>query len=376
MNTELLTKIKTPVPFLDLAAQDGGLRDEVLLAFENITDSSHYVLGPYVESFERAFAEAVGTRHCIGVNSGTSALHLALIAAGVSDGDEVITVPMTFVATAWAIRYVNARPVFVDIDPETYTMDVDQIESRITPRTKAILPVHLYGQSADMTAIMEIADRHGLTVVEDAAQAHGAMFDGKPVGSFGQSACFSFYPGKNLGAYGEAGAVVTNNDAVAGRIRALRNHAQNQRYHHQELGFNYRMDAFQGAVLGIKLRRLGVWTKQRQRLADSYQMFLEDLPIVLPQQGDRRSHVWHVYVALHPERDQIREALQRQGIQTGLHYPVPLHLLEAFRELGYREGDFPVAERVGNECFSLPMFPNLSRGHLNDIAEALTAWFE
>ena len=375
MNPQLTSATRTPVPFMNLNLQDGDLHDEVMLALEDITRSSSYVLGPHVESFEADFAAATSTKHCIGVNSGTSALHLALIAAGVGEGDEVITVPMTFVATSWAIRYVGARPVFVDVDPLTYTIDVDQIESKITPRTKAILPVHLYGQPADMDALVEIAQRHGLALIEDAAQAHGAEYHDQAIGSFGQTACFSFYPGKNLGAFGEAGAIVTNDDEIAVRLRALRNHAQTQRYYHQELGFNYRMDAFQGAVLGIKLRQLKFWTQRRQQTAQGYQTFLENTPLVLPVEAAGRRHVWHQYVVLHRQRDEIRAALDERGIQTGLHYPVPLHLQPAFSDLGYRQGDFPVAERIGEQCFSLPIFPDLTREQMSDITSAVEEFF-
>lgn len=365
------TLLHTTIPFLDLHAQDAELHEEILSEIQAVMESSTYVLGPYVQSFEQAFATVVGVKHCVAVNSGTSALHLALIAAGVEAGDEVITVPMTFIATTWAIRYINARPVFVDIDPITYTMDPNQVESKITARTKAILPVHLYGQPADMQWLKEIADRHGIPIIEDAAQAHGATYRDQPVGSFGQSACFSFYPGKNLGAYGEAGAVVTNDDAIAERMRALRDHAQSKRYIHQETGYNYRMDAIQGAVLRVKLRLLDLWNRQRRSCALQYQSVLETLPLVLPTEAADRKHVWHQFVTLHPRRDEIRNELQEYGIQTGLHYPLPLHLQPAMADLGYRLGDFPVAERVGRECFSLPMYPKLSRLQIQQIGKAL-----
>jgi dTDP-4-amino-4,6-dideoxygalactose transaminase len=324
-----------------------------------------------VTAFEEAFAAAHGVGHCIGVNTGTSALHLALIAAGVGPGDEVITVPMTFVATSWAISYCGARPVFVDVDPATYTMDPDRVADRITPRTKAIMPVHLYGQPADLGPLREVADRHGIPLIEDAAQAHLAAYQGKPVGGFGLAAGFSFYPGKNLGACGEAGAVVTNDDALAARMRALRDHAQTQRYHHAEIGFNYRMDAIQGAVLGIKFKHLARWTERRRHLAARYLTALRDLPLDLPQVAAGRDPVWHLFVVLHPDRDRVRAALEDRGIQTGLHYPVPVHLQPAYRHLGHQPGDFPVAERVGRECLTLPLYPEMTEDQQDAVVAAL-----
>lgn len=371
MSNVLLDFKPSTIPFLDVKAQDEELRTEILSALTEVTESGSFVLGPHVEAFESAFANAMKAKHCIGVNSGTSALHLALICAGVGEGDEVITAPMTFAATAWAIRYVHAKPVFVDVDPVTYTIDVNQIEAKITSRTKAIIPVHLYGQPADLAALREIADRHGLALIEDAAQAHGATYYDKPVGTYGQTGCFSFYPGKNLGAYGEAGAVVTNDDGIAKRLRALRDHAQCERYHHQELGFNYRMDAFQGAVLSIKLRKLKDWTEQRRLIARNYQLLLEPSPIVIPADAPHRRHAWHLFVVLHPDRDRIRAALADRGIQTGLHYPIPLHLQKAFSDLGHRPGHFPVSEKIGNECLSLPAFPGITMKQQLAIAEAI-----
>jgi dTDP-4-amino-4,6-dideoxygalactose transaminase len=360
-----------PVPLLDLAAQYAMLRDEVLRELGDVADSSTYVLGPKVAAFERAFAGYVGAGHCVAVNSGTSALHLALLGAGVGPGDEVITVPMTFIATCWAISYVGATPVFVDVDPATYTMDVEQVERRITPRTRAILPVHLYGQPADLTPLVAIARRHGVPLIEDAAQAHGARYCGRPAGSVGLAGCFSFYPGKNLGAYGEGGAVVTDDDDIARRLRALRDHAQEQRYHHTEIGFNYRMDAFQGAVLSLKLQHLDDWTRSRRLLAARYVEFLDELPLALPVEAVGRDHVWHLFVVLHRERDRIRRELQSRGVQTGLHYPVPVHLQPAYKSLGHEPGRFPVAERVARECLTLPLFPEMTTSQQDRVIEAL-----
>jgi dTDP-4-amino-4,6-dideoxygalactose transaminase len=360
------------VPFLDLRAQYARIEVEVRQAILEVAESTTYVLGPRVAAFEEAFARLHGVRHCVGVNSGTSALHLALIAAGVGPGDEVITVPMTFIATTWAISYCGATPVFVDVDPVTYTMDPALVESRVTARTRAILPVHLYGQPADLAPLLEISRRRGIPLIEDAAQAHAAAYGGKPVGGFGLCGCFSFYPGKNLGACGEAGAVVTNDDAIAARLRALRDHAQSQRYHHEEIGFNYRMDALQGAVLGVKLRHLLTWTEARRRLAARYQALLEEAPLTLPTEAEGRRHARHLFVALTPERDAVRKGLEERGMQTGLHYPVPVHLQKAYSRLGHREGDFPVAERVGRECLSLPLFPEMTAEQQGAVVEALT----
>jgi dTDP-4-amino-4,6-dideoxygalactose transaminase len=359
------------LPVVDLRAQYAPLRDEISAALQEVADSMLYVLGPKVEQFEKEFAAYVGAKHCVCVNSGTSALHLALISADVGPGDEVITVPMTFVATSWAVSYVGAQPVFVDVDPVTYTMDVNQVEKQITRKTKALLPVHLYGQPCDLDPLREISERHGIPLIEDAAQSHGATYKGKSAGTFGQSGCFSFYPGKNLGAYGEGGAVVTNDDGVASRLRALRNHAQTQRYHHDEVGFNYRMDAFQGAVLSIKLRHLENWTEARRSLATRYKERLVDLPIQLPAEDPERRHVWHLFVILHPERDRIQKELRARNIDSSLHYPIPVHLQKAYRHLRYRTGDFPVSERIAEECLSLPLFSEMTLEQQDRVIDAL-----
>jgi len=364
--------LKISVPFVDLRVQFHRLREEILDALEEVAESTAFVLGPRVAEFEKAFAAFTGARHCIAVNSGTSALHLALIAAGVKAEDEVITVPMTFIATAWGVSYLGATPVFVDVDPSTYTMDVDQVKKHITPKTKAILPVHLYGQPADMEPLLEIGKEFGIPIIEDAAQAHGALYQGKQAGTLGLCGCFSFYPGKNLGAYGEGGAVVTDDDQIAQRLRSLRDHAQEERYQHAEIGFNYRMDAMQGAVLNIKLKHLPAWTEGRRFLAERYLKYLADLPLQLPAVGLDRSPVWHLFVVLHSERDRLRADLESRGIATGLHYPIPLHLQKAYAHLGYSRGDFPVAERIGRECLSLPLFPEMTIRQQDAVIEAMT----
>ena len=359
------------VPMADLKAQYQRLSAEILPELAEVAESTAYVLGPKVAAFEKAFAKYVGVKHCVGLNSGTSALHLALICAGVKPGDEVITVPMTFIATSWGVSYAGATPVYVDVDPVTCTMDAKQVEAKITSKTKAILPVHLYGQMADMGPLMALGRKHGIPVIEDAAQAHGATYNGQGVGTIGFAGCFSFYPGKNLGAYGEAGAVVTDDDQAAARMRALRDHAQEKRYHHNEIGFNYRMDAFQGAILNVKLRYLEEWTEARRALAARYNRLLAGLPIELPAEVAGRRHVWHLYVARHPERDRIRTELEARGVQTGLHYPIPLHLQKAYAHLGYREGQFPVSERIGRECMTLPLFPEMTEQQQDVVVAAL-----
>lgn len=364
------------VPLADLQTQYARLREEINRSLNEVAEGASFILGPKVQQFEEHFAAYAGVKHAIGVNSGTSALHLALICAGVGQDDEVITVPMTFIATSWGISYCGARPVYVDIDPITCTMDPQQVEKKITRKTKAILPVHLYGQMADMKPLLQISQKHGIPLIEDAAQSHGATYRGHRAGSMGICGCFSFYPGKNLGACGEAGAVVTNDAKIAARMRSLRDHAQAQRYHHDEIGFNYRMDGFQGAVLDIKLKHIEAWTEARRALAANYQERLADLSLNVPIEAEGRRHVWHLFVATHPERDRIRNELQARGVHTGLHYPIPLHLQKAYKHLGYREGDFPVSERVGRECLTLPLFAEMTAVQQDAVVEALKETLE
>jgi dTDP-4-amino-4,6-dideoxygalactose transaminase len=362
------------IPFLDLKAQYRTIKDEIDQAISAVLESGHFVLGEQVEAFERDFAAYCGVRYGIAVNSGTSALHLALLALGVGPGDEVITVPFTFVATVAAIHYTGARTVFIDIDPESFTLDPNQLEAAISHRTKAIIPVHLYGQPADMTAISEIARRHGVAVVEDACQAHGAELFDKRIGSFGDLACFSFYPGKNLGAYGEAGIVVTNQQDHARAIRMLRDWGQERKYHHVLKGYNYRMEAIQGAVLGVKLRHLEAWTDSRRRHARLYDALLSNSPVQPPKEMAHARHVYHVYAVRSQERDALQAFLQARGIQTGIHYPIPAHLQKAFTDLGYRKGDFPNSEAAAVEVLSLPLYPELSRQAIEQVAEAIRSF--
>jgi dTDP-4-amino-4,6-dideoxygalactose transaminase len=360
------------IPFLDLKAQYASIKDEIDDAALRVLASAHYVLGEEVAAFEKEFAAYCDTRHAIAVNTGTSALHLALLAAGIGPGDEVITVPFTFVASVSAICYTGARPVFVDIEPRTLTMDPTKLEAAITDCTKAIMPVHLYGQMADMAPIMEIAARHGIPVIEDACQAHGAEYRGRRAGSIGASGCFSFYPGKNLGACGEGGLVVTNDDATAATIRMLRDWGQEQRYHHTLKGFNYRMDGIQGAILRVKLGHLEKWTTARRTNARLYTSLLREVETVtLPMEGLDRRHVYHIYAVRSTDRDGLRQSLDAAGIATGLHYPIPVHLQKAHADLGHREGDFPVSEQAAREVLSLPLYPEMTSDQIAAVVEAI-----
>lgn len=360
------------IPFLDLKAQYAAIKPEIDRAVLDVLASGQYVLGDEVARLEQEFADYCETRHAIAVNTGTSALHLALLAAGIGSGDEVITVPLTFVATVSAICYTGARPVFVDVEPVTLTMDPSRIEAVITPRTKAIMPVHLYGQMAEMDAINAIAERHGLAVIEDACQAHGAEYKGRRAGSVGVSGCFSFYPGKNLGACGEGGMVVTSNDEHAKTMRMLRDWGQEQRYHHVLKGFNYRMDGIQGAILRVKLRHLEAWTRARREHAARYSSMFAGSTAVRPlvEQADRR-HVYHIYAVRCRDRAAVQRSLQADGIQFGLHYPIPAHLQKAHADLGHRVGDFPVSEAAAHEMLSLPMYPELSAKAIARVVSAV-----
>ncbi len=361
------------IPFVDLSRQGVEIRGEIDAAIQRTLDLGTFASNQAVASFEDDFARYCGTRHCVAVNSGTSALHLALIAGSVQAGDEVITTPFTFIATSWAVSYVGARPVFIDVDPRTGNLDVEQIARAIGPKTRAILPVHLYGQMADLEPIRELCHKHGLALIEDAAQAHGARYQGHRAGSYGDLGCFSFYPTKNLGAFGEAGAITTNDEKLAARLRQLRDHAQIEKYRHEEIGFNYRMDELQGAILGIKLRHLEGWNLTRSELAKTYTSKLANTAVTLPSESPGRKHVWHLFVVHSPQRDKLRDALSQAGISTGLHYPIPLHLQPAYKFLGYKPGDFPVAEKLANECLSLPLFPELKQTELDRVCDMIAA---
>jgi dTDP-4-amino-4,6-dideoxygalactose transaminase/acetyltransferase-like isoleucine patch superfamily enzyme len=362
------------VPFVDLALHNRLIEAETTAAIHEVVTKSEFILGPAVERFERAFADYIGTHFCVGLNNGTSALHLALAACGVGQGDEVITTPLSWISTSWAISYLGAKPVFVDIEPIAYNLDPALVERAITPRTKAILPVHLYGQACEVVVLGEVAQRYGLALVEDAAQAHGAAVGGRRVGAFGRTGCFSFYPGKNLGAFGESGAVVTDDEEVAARIRRLRDHAQRERHQHTEIGYNHRMEGIQAAVLEVKLKHLDRWNAARRRHAAGYAELLADVPgLHLPATaGQPDSHVWHLFVVLtDADRQAVRRELHERGVASGVHYPTLIPFQGAYAHLGQRPGDFPVAERVARRCLSLPMFAEMDNDQVERVAEAL-----
>lgn len=359
------------IPCFDLKAQYADLEDDIRTALDRVCRDAAFILGEEVAQFESEFAEYCEARYCVALNSGTSALHLALLAVGAGPGDEVITTPNTFVATAEAILYVGARPVFVDVDPATANLDPQRIERAMTPRTKAIVPVHLYGRPADLDPIVSLARERHVAVVEDACQAHGARYRGKRAGSLGHASAFSFYPTKNLGAYGEAGALVTNHDDVAQLARALRDHGQTSRYFYAHVGYNYRMDGFQGAVLRVKLRHLEGFTRKRQRLARLYRELLADAQVDLPQDDPRDECVYHLFVVYVNDRNNVRARLQSRGVQTAIHYPLPLHLQKAYASLGYEEGSFPHAERACQRVLAMPFFPELTEEQVCQAASAL-----
>ena len=359
------------IPFVDLKAQHAAIRDELNAAIAGVLDNCQFTLGPEVAAFEQEFANYSGAKEGIAVNSGTSALHLALLAAGVGPGDEVITVPFTFVATVSAIHYTGATPVFVDIDPQSFTMDVTQLETAITDRTKAIVPVHLYGQPVDMDPLLSIARKRGLVVIEDAAQAHGAEYKGRRAGSLGDMACFSFYPGKNLGACGEGGMVTTDDPDFTRTLRMLRDWGAEKKYDHRLKGYNYRMEGIQGAVLRVKLRRLESWTEGRRRAAAQYGRLFAGSGVRTPTEMPFARHVYHVYAIRSKQREAWQSALQAKGVATGIHYPTPVHLLPAFADLGYPAGSFPHSEQAAREVLSLPMFPELRDDQCETVCEAV-----
>jgi len=367
------------IPMLDLKAQYRSIKSEIDAAIAHVFETGQFVLGEEVAAFEREFAAYCGAAHGVAVNSGTSALQLALLAAGVGPGDEVITVPFTFVATAAVIDYVGAVPVFVDIDPHTFTMDPSAIEDAVSDRTKAIIPVHVFGQMADMDPIREVAARHGLGVIEDAAQAHGARYRGLRAGVVGDFGCFSFYPTKNLGAAGEGGIVVTDNEAGAEQIRALRNWGERAKYEHAIRAFNARMDALQAAILRVKLRHLEDWTNRRRRIAQRYDEVLEGMCsgegapgcLALPREMAYARHVYHLYTIRLRDRDALQRSLAADGIATGVHYPIPIHMQPAWADLGYTVGAFPEAERASSEVLSLPLYPEMTDEQVDAVVSAV-----
>ena len=365
------TTTRTDIPLVDLRAQYASIRSEIDEAIQRVLDSTSFILGREVSAFEDAFAADVGATGCVGVASGTTALELALRACDIGAGDEVITAAHTFIATAEAISHTGAKPVFVDIDPVTYTINPNRILEAITPRTRAIMPVHLYGQPADMGALLAIARDNELRVIEDAAQSHQAEFDGVRCGSLGDLACFSFYPGKNLGAYGDAGAVTGNDVSLLERVRKLRDHGRTSKYEHDEIGFGERIDAIQAAILGVKLRHLEDWTTRRRAHATRYDELLDGVNVERPVEAERRRHVYHLYVVRSQRRDDLLAALKDEGIGAGVHYPVPLHRQPAYSVLGYGDQSLPETERAAAEVLSLPMYPEMTEEQIGVVASAV-----
>ncbi len=360
------------IPLADLKAQYLTLKAPIDAAIQDVIDRTDFILGKPVAPFEEAFARFCEVRHCIGVNSGTSALHLAFVALGIGPGDEVISTPHTFIATSEMLGWLGARPVFVDIDPRTYQIDPARIEAAITERTKAILPVHLYGYPADMDPILEVGRKYNLPVIEDAAQAHGTRYKGRRAGTMGVVACFSFYPGKNLGAYGDAGGIVTNDDGLAENLMMLRDHGRHEKYAHEIVGFGYRISTVQAAVLGVKLPHLDEWNAARRQHANRYRELLAGADLTLPiEETDDVEPVYHQFVVRVRDRDRVLARLKEKGIGAGVHYPIPLHLQPAFAELGYKEGDFPHAEAASREVLSLPMFAELTDEQIQTVSREL-----
>ncbi|AEA46579.1 DegT/DnrJ/EryC1/StrS family aminotransferase [Archaeoglobus veneficus] len=358
------------IPFVDLKREYQEIKEEIDQAIQRVLERGWFILGEELEAFEKEFSSYIGAKYGIGVNSGSDALYLGVKALGIGKGDEVITVSHTFISTVDAIVRNGAKPVFVDIDPETYTIDVSQIEKKITERTKAILPVHLYGHPADMGSIMEIGEKYSLFVIEDACQAHGAEYNGKKVGSIGDIGCFSFYPTKNLGAYGDGGIVVTNDDELANKLRTLRNYGSSKKYYHEFVGVNSRLDEIQAAILRVKLKYLEEWNEKRRNIARLYNEFLESSDLVTPTEKEYAKHVYHLYVIRYKERDKLQQNLLKCGIQTQIHYPIPMHRQKAYLELEYNTS-LPVTEKICNEILSLPMHPWLREEEIRRISNCI-----
>lgn len=362
------TKSFTKIPLVDLQAQSRSIREEVIASITEVVDSCAFILGPQVKEFETTFAKYCQAKHCVGVANGTEALHMALRALDIGPGDEVITAGNSFAATAFAIGYVGAKAVFVDVDPDDYNIDVSLIEQAISEKTKAIIPVHLYGQPARMNEIMEIAKRHNLKVVEDSAQGHGAEIDGKRAGSFGDIGCFSFYPGKNLGAYGDGGGCVTNDDALAEKLQLLRNYGQKVKNRHDMLAYNCRLDTMQAAVLNVKMKYIEQWTDSRGQVAEWYREALEDVDVVVPMQHSNMRHVYHLFVVRHPQRDQILAQLAEEQIFGGVHYPRPLVEAQPFVDSPCFPAGLPVCSKYAQEILSLPMYPEMTKDQVSYVA--------
>lgn len=367
----MLTTSSLQVPFVDLKAQYTTIAVEIEEAIAQVLENTDFILGGAVEQFEHDFAYFCQAKYAVGVDSGTSALEMAMLTYGIGPGDEVITAANTFIATVLAISYLGATPILVDIDPQTYNMDVSLVEKAITKRTKAIIPVHLYGQPVDLDPILKIASKHGLFVIEDACQAHGARYKGKRVGSLGDAAAFSFYPGKNLGGYGDGGMVVTNNEEAAEKLRMLRNYGQKEKYHHEMKGFNRRLDTIQAAILQVKLKYLDDWNTARRRHAQQYNRLFEDTDVECPLEAGNVQSIYHLYVIQVTDRDRLKAHLQKQGISSGIHYPIPIHLQPAYRNLGYGLGEFPITERAAGRILSLPMYAELTSTMVEYVVEAI-----
>lgn len=366
------------IPLVDLHAQYETIKPEIDAAIQRTIDRTAFILGPEAKQFEENFARFCNVKHAIGLDSGTAALHLAMMALNIGAGDEVITSAHTFIATSEPIALLGARPVFVDIDPRTYNLDPNKLESAITPRTKAIIPVHLYGQPAEMDAIMEIARKHNIPVIEDAAQAHGATYRGRSVGTMGLMTCFSFYPGKNLGAYGDAGALVTNDDELNHKIRMLRDHGRTSKYEHEISGYGFRLDGIQGAILDVKLKHLPEWNAARRAHADYYTELLSnvDASIVTPYEPAHVQAVYHLYVIRTRQRDELLEYLKARDIEAGIHYPVPLHMQPVYKNLGHQRGEFPETERAAQEILSLPIYPELAHAQMERVVETMREFYQ
>ena len=374
------------VPFLDLKAQYNSIKNEINPAIQNILDSSSFVLGKAVEDFEREFATLHNVKYCVALNTGTAGNHVALWALGIKPGDEVIIPANTFIATAWGATLCGAKPVFVDCEPEGYNIDPNKVEAAITKNTKAIVAVHLYGQPANMNVLIEIANKHNLYLVEDAAQAHYAEYENKKVGNFGIITSFSFYPGKNLGAYGEGGAIITNDEQLARKAKMLRDHGSLEKYQHHVFGHNYRMEGLQGAVLGVKLKHLAHWTEKRREVARKYNEFLKGVEFIdLPAEKPNVKHVYHLYVVqilkgggekTKSVRDKLVLDLKEKGIATGLHYPIPLHLQKCFSYLNYNYGDFPISETLSDACLSLPIYPEITDDQIEFVSTNILKFFK
>tara|TARA_Y100000310_G_scaffold345466_1_gene465305 strand:- start:15787 stop:16890 length:1104 start_codon:yes stop_codon:yes gene_type:complete len=359
------------IPFVDLKAQYLNIKEEIDTAIQEVLDNTAFILGKNVEDLEKKFAELCNTKYCVGVNNGTSSLRIAMLALGIKPGDEIITTPFTFIATTEAISHIGAVPVFVDIDEKTYTIDPKKIEEKITEKTKAIMPVHLFGQCADMDPIIDIAKKHNIKIIEDAAQAHSALYKNKKAGSIGDVSCFSFYPGKNLGAYGEAGAICTNDEVTGKKSVLLRQHGELERYRHDIIGDNCRMEGIQGAVLGVKIKYIEEWNEKRRDNAKKYNKLIEKFDITIPLEAEYAKHIYHIYAIRVKNRDELRNFLDEKGVSTGIHYPIPVHLQKAYEFMGLKGGSFPISEKVANEIISLPMFPELTEEQMQYVASCI-----